>query len=128
MTAMRSQWSFWVALAAAYLLAAQSFLGAQALASGRIGPGAIICSAQAQDAPKGPRNPLNHGAPPHCCLAGCCMFGQGGALTPASPSLIARQPIEVTASGGAGEESFVPPQRRNPHSPRAPPPKGSRFV
>jgi hypothetical protein len=113
----RIGWSLWVALAAAWLIAAQPLLGAAALAAapGAALSGAVICGTNA------PReNRSDHAHPPGCCLIGCPMCAPLAA-PPFIAGLDARQPMPMAPSAVDADDGLILAPERNQRQPRAPP-------
>ncbi len=105
----RIGWSLWVALAAAWLIAAGPLLGAAAP------PTAVGCRAPA------PREiPSDHEHAPGCCLIGCPTHAPMAA-PPDVAGLGARQPSPLAREATNANERLILPPERSQRQPRAPP-------
>ncbi|QIB32848.1 hypothetical protein [Ancylobacter pratisalsi] len=121
-----------MALAVAYLVVLQAFLGgiasgAHAAGSlegfggngfGPIGLGQVICRG-AQDTPASPTEPAHH--TPDCCATGCLM-SVGTALPPTAGTAPAARPsVVVIAVRPPFEDTLPTGVARSPRNARAPP-------
>jgi hypothetical protein len=105
----RIGWSLWVALAAAWLIAAGPLLDAAAP------PTAVVCRAPA------PREiPSDHEHAPGCCLIGCPTHAPMAA-PPDVAGLEARQPSALAPTTMGADKGFALSPERSQRQPRAPP-------
>ncbi|MEO9336480.1 hypothetical protein ABFT80_03460 [Mesorhizobium sp. SB112] len=115
--------SFWVALAAAYLLVLQSVTGALALGAqseramlDAFGNPLCITSVDQSGTDAGDQAKM-----PNCCVIGCSMFTQALGTPPDETVQTFHAPIVTEAAANRQPVDHLPAVEHKPGNPRAPP-------